>query len=72
MARRYLIETPTPAVIKQSPRTVITVRGGSVIDVPLTLNGVRGLIEVTFDGETRLMLAENIRHRGKPVSEAPA
>jgi hypothetical protein len=49
---------------------VITVPGGSVIDVPLPLNGIRGLIEVTFNGETVLMFAEDIKERGTPVSEA--
>lgn len=70
MAQRYLIKTPTSAAIKQGPRKVITVPSGSVIDVPLTLDGVRGLIEVTFSGETVLMFAEDIRNRGNPVSEA--
>ena len=70
MAQRYLITTPTPAAIEQSPRKVITVPSGSVIDVPSPLNGVRGLIEVIFKGETLLMFADDIKDRGKPVSEA--
>jgi len=65
-----LINTPTVAVIEQSPRRVITVPSGSVIEVPLSLNGIQGLIEVTFNGETVLMFAEDIRDRGKPVSTA--
>jgi len=43
------------------------VPSGSVIDVPIALNGIQGLIEVTFHGETVLMFAEDIRDRGKPV-----
>ena len=70
MAQRYLIETPTPAAIAQSPRKIITVPSGSVVDVPLALNGVRGLIEATFNGESVLMFAKDIRRRGKPVSGA--
>ena len=70
MAQQYLITTPTSAVIEQSPRKIITVPRGSVIDVSLPLSGVRGLVEVTFNGETVLMFAEDIRDRGNPVSEA--
>jgi len=72
MAQRYLIETPTSAAIEQNPRKVITVPIGSVIDVARPLNGVRGLIEVTFNGETVLMFAEDIRVRGKAVSALSA
>lgn len=69
MAQRYLITTPTTAVNEQSPAKAFTVPSGSVIDVPLPLKGVRGLINVTFNGEGVLMFAEDIRDRGKLVSE---
>ncbi|SPF56191.1 hypothetical protein SBA4_80004 [Candidatus Sulfopaludibacter sp. SbA4] len=67
MAQWYLITTDTVAAVEKSPRNVIMVPSGSVIDVPIALNGIQGLIEVTFHGETVLMFAEDIRDRGKPV-----
>jgi hypothetical protein len=73
MAQRYLIGTPTSAaIIEEGARKIITVPGASVIDVPQPLKGLQGLIEVTFDGETVLMFAEDIRQRGKLVSTASA
>jgi hypothetical protein len=70
MAQRYVIATSTTAVNEQSPTKVFMVPSGSVIDVPVPLKGVRGLIEVTFKGEAVLMFAEDIRDRGKLVSGA--
>lgn len=68
--QRYLIGIPTTAVNEKSPTKVFVVPSGSVIDVPVPLKGVRGLIEVTFNGEAVLMFAEDIKDRGKPVSAA--
>jgi hypothetical protein len=73
MAQQYLITTPTSAVaIEGRERKVITVPNDSIVDVSRPLNGLEGLIEVTVDGQTVLMFAEDIRQRGKPVSRASA
>lgn len=72
MAQRYLIAIPTSAVtIEGRARKVILISKDSVVDVPLPLNGLQGLIEVTVNGGTVLMFAEDIRERGKPVSLHP-
>jgi hypothetical protein len=73
MAQRYLITTPTCAVsMEDGARKAITVPNDSVVSVSLPLEELQGLIEVTVNGETVLMFAEDIRQRGKPVSRASA
>ncbi len=53
-------------------RKLILVPRASVVDVPEPLYGLQGLVEVTFNGETVLMFAQDIRQRGKPVSRTSA
>ncbi|MGC4053368.1 MAG: hypothetical protein QM757_29045 [Paludibaculum sp.] len=73
MVNSYLINSPTLVVIVQgSERTPITIPSASIIDVPQELDGLHGLIEVQFNGESVLMFAEDIRQRGKRVSKATA
>jgi hypothetical protein len=71
MAQRYCITSATSAVVEQSPRKIITIPRGSVVVVPISLTGVQGLLEVTFNGETVLMFAEDLKARGTPVLDAP-
>ena len=71
MAEQYRIEHPTSAaVVENGARKVVTVPSASIIDLQRPLNEVNGLIEVTFNGETVLMFAEDIRQRGKLLSRA--
>jgi len=73
MAKRYLITTPTPAVTTgRKAREFIMLPNNSIVDVSLPLDGIRGLIEVTVDGETMLMFAEDLRLRGRLVFHASA
>lgn len=68
MPQRYQLVTPTLVLTGQGhEQKPITLPSDSVIDVPRTLYGLEGLIEVQFNGETVLMFAEDIRQRGKPV-----
>jgi hypothetical protein len=68
MAQRYLIALPTSAVtIEGGARKVILTAKDSVVDVSLPLHGLQGLIEVTVNGGSVLMFAEDIRERGKPI-----
>jgi hypothetical protein len=71
MLKRYSITTPTCAVrMEGGVNTAITLPNDSVVSVPLPLDDLQGLIEVTVNGETVLMFAEDIRRRGQPVSGA--
>ena len=68
MAQQYLIAIPTSAVTNKGvAHKVILIPKGSVVHVPLALKELHGLIEVTVNGETLLMFAEDIRERGHPV-----
>jgi hypothetical protein len=71
MTQRYLIETPTSAVtIEGGVRKVIMVPRDSVIHMSLPVDGLQGLIEVSFNGGTVLMFAQDIRQWGKSLSMA--
>ena len=71
MAQRYAITTPTTGVsVHNGKRTAITIPKASVIEVAQALDGLQGLIEVTFKGEAILMFAQDIRQRGKPAAGA--
>jgi hypothetical protein len=73
MPRRYVMSSPISAVaIQRSARTVITVPSASVIAVAQPVDALQGLIEVALNGETVLMFAEDIRQRGKLLTEPAA
>jgi hypothetical protein len=69
MAQRYVINGPTAVMaVQQSAKTVITIPIASVIEAAEPVDGLQGLIEVTFMGETVLVFAEDIRLRAKLVA----
>ncbi|MBN9662642.1 MAG: hypothetical protein J0H49_30870 [Acidobacteria bacterium] len=73
MPQRYQIIAPTLVLAVQgSGKKPITIPTDSMVDVPLTLYGRKGLIEVQFNGETVLMFAEDIRERGVRVARMSA
>ena len=73
MVQRYRIENQVlAAVVERGAWKLIVVPSASVIDVPLALDRLEGLIEVTYKNKSVLMFAEDIRERGTPISEASA
>lgn len=72
-AQRYVLTTPTSAVIIESgTKKVISVPNNSVVDVEAPLNGTQGLIEVKLNGATVLMFAEDILRLGERSFSASA
>jgi hypothetical protein len=73
MVQHYQIDTPTLVLaVEGIARMPIIIPSDSVIEVPRTLYGRQGLIEVQFNGTTVLMFAEDIRQRGRRVSKVSA
>ena len=68
MAQRYVINAPVLVAVQRSGKTVITLPSASVIEASEPVDSLQGLIEVTFQGETVLMFAEDLRMRGKLVT----
>jgi hypothetical protein len=73
MAQRYLLNTPTSAVtFERGTKKIVALPDNSVVDLQQPLDGLQGLIEVTLNGETLLMFADDIRQRAKPLRGASA
>ena len=71
MSQRYVICSPTLVVLLHADATrTATLPCDSVIEAPESLNELRGLIKVRFNGENLLMFAEDIQERGMLVSSA--
>jgi hypothetical protein len=68
MAQRYVINAPVLVAVQRNDKTVITLPSASVIEASEPVDSMKGLIEVTFKGETVLMFAEDLRMRGRLVT----
>lgn len=66
---RYLIGTPTTAVrTRDGQKDAFLLPGGSVVETPTSIEGKSGLVEVSLDGESIVMFAEDIQQRGRVIS----
>ena len=69
--QQYSLRTPTVAVsASEGTKKIVTLPTNAVVEVALAIDHEAGLVEVSVEGETLTMFAEDLRRHGRLMAQA--